>query len=198
MNKLNKYTVNTHDTIPPTVKLMRRTVLYIWVLQCAFAICLVTSRVYGTSLGKDSPKSTVKIAQLEKPREPQFQLLGASGESRIMTTELNSFKEEMKNMIKEMNKNITQNVSTNVSATVNAKIEELENKFSAMFTEYKTDIQALRAEVKTAKGDLNNVTERMIALEHSMEFNSGLQKENDEKQSRNLNKIKAEIDIKIK
>ena len=140
----------------------------------------------------------MKIAQLEKPREPQSQLLGAPGESRIMTTELNSFKEEMKNMIKEMNKNITQNVSTNVSATINAKIEELENKFSAMFTEYKTDIQALRAEVNTAKGDLNNVMERMIALEHSMEFNSGLQKEDDEKQSRNFNKIKTEIDIKIK
>ena len=153
------------------------------------------SRVYGTSLGKDSP---VKIAQLKKPREPQSQLLGASGESRIMTTELNSFKEEMKNTIKEMNKNITQNVSTNVSATVNAKLEELENKVSPMFTEYKTDIQALRAEVNTAKGDLNNVTERVIALEHSTEFNSGLQKENDEKQSRNLNKIKAEIDTKIK
>lgn len=156
----------------------------------------VTTRGLAAVPVRDSPnyKSTVKIAQLDKS---QSQALGASGESRTVATDFNSFKEEMKALMKEMNRNITQNVSANVSETVNAKINELDNKFSAMFTEYKTDLQSIRLEVNTTKRELTDMTDRVTALETSMEFHGGLQKENDEKQSRNLNKIKVEIDTKI-
>lgn len=153
------------------------------------------ARGYSTALSKDSPKSTVKIAQLDKLRESQ--VLGASGDSKSMSAELSSFKEEMKEMMKEMNKTITKNVSTNVSTTVNAKIDELESKFSVMFSEYKTDLQALRVEVNVAKDGLKDVSDRVTALEQSMDFSNGQQKEDDEKQTRNLNKLKAEIDTKM-
>ena len=100
-------------------------------------------------------------------------------------------------MILEMNKTITKNVSTNVTTSINNKIEELDSKFSAMFTEYKADIQAVRTEIDTVKNDLSEVSEKVTSLETSVEFHSEQQKENNENQERNLNKIKAEIDTKL-
>ena len=91
---------------------------------------------FAKVLSQDSPKNTVRVAQLDKPKDQQSQ---ASGDSKSMNlgAELSSFKEEMKGMILEMNKTITKNVSTNVTSSINNKIEELDSKFSAMFTEYK-------------------------------------------------------------
>lgn len=116
----------------------------------------VPIRGLGAGLSKDSQKSTVKIVQLEKPKSP---LLGVSSETKIMIVEFNIFKEEMKAL--------TQNVSTNLS--VNANINVLDINFSAMVAEYITDPQILGAEVNTAKGYRTDMTDRMTALETSMD-----------------------------
>ena len=41
------------------------------------------------------------------------------------------------------------------------------------------------------------MSDKVIALETSVEFTNGQQKDSDEKQTRNLNKMKANIDTKI-
>ena len=81
------------------------------------------------------------------------------------------------------------NVSTSVTASITSKIEELDSKFSTMFSEYKTDLQSLKLEVDTVKNDLSDVSDKVIALETSVEFTNGQQKDSDEKQTRNLNKM---------
>ena len=147
--------------------------------------------------GQDSPKNTVRIAQLEKPKDQQPQITGENKSmSMHISTELSNFKEEMKEMMKEMNQCITKNVSTSVTTSITSKIEELDSKFSAMFSEYKTDLQSLKLEGDTVKKDLSDVSDKVIALETSVEFTNGQQKDSDEKQTRNLNKMKAEIDTK--
>ena len=117
--------------------------------------------------------------------------------SMHISTELSNFKEEMKEMMKEMNQCITKHVSTSVTASITSKIEELDSKFSTMFSEYKTDLQSLKLEVDTVKNDLSDVSDKVIALETSVEFTNGQQKDSDEKQTRNMNKMKADIDTKI-
>lgn len=145
---------------------------------------------------QDSPKNTVRVALLDKPKDQQPQ---ASGECKSMdlSAELSSFKDEMKGMMLDMNRTITKNVSTNVTSSITNKIEELDSKFSAMFTEYKTDIQAVRTQIDTVKNDLSDVSVKVTSLETSVEFHSEQQKEDYDNQKRNLNKIKAEIDTKM-
>ena len=149
---------------------------------------------FVNALSKGSPKSTVKIAQIDKPKEQQNMPTGDSKDMNTkISTELASFKEEMKNMMLDMNKSITQNVTSSISS----KMEELDTKFSSMFTEYKADIKAVRVEVDTVRNDLIDISEKVTQIEKSVEFGSAKQKEDTEKQTTSLNKVKAEIDTKL-
>ena len=152
-------------------------------------------------VGQDSPKNTVKIAQLEKskePREPEIRsFFGQAGdsksESKSMVSEFNSFKEEMRTMITNMNDSIT----TNVSGKISNKIEALENKFSIMFNEFRADIQTLKSDMTKVKADMDKMSDQVKDIEKSLEFQSSKVRENDEKQEKTLSTLKAEIDTKM-
>lgn len=158
----------------------------------------VTTKTTGQDSPRGSPRSTVKIAPLDKNKEPkggevQITTLFGQASANPKVSEFVSFKEEMREILKDMNKTITKNVKD----TITQKIETLENKFSNLFTEIKEDIKGIRAEVLAAKTDANLAKTKVDEMEETLDFQSKIIKENDENLKASLNKLKAEMETKL-
>ena len=149
------------------------------------------------SSSHDSPKNTVRVAQIEKSKElkePDIKsLFSMSSESKSTDSDLKSFREEMRDMMSQLNDNITKSVSK----TITSKIEILDEKFSSRFNELRTDIKGINAEVKDAKRNIEEVSGKVKDIEKSLEFQANQLKVSDDKQEENLKKIKLEIDSKL-
>lgn len=150
-----------------------------------------TLKVSNQDSPKESPKSTVKIAPIDKSKGAEVTSLFDHGNAQ--SVELHSLKEEMRSMLRDMNKTI----STNVAKTVTDKIDALDKKFSDLFTEIKEDIKGVKTEVLKAKTDIETVSKKVTDIEDSLEYQGKTLVENDEKQKSNLNNVKSEIDAKL-
>lgn len=151
-----------------------------------------TLKVSNQDSLKESPKSTVKIAPVDKSKGAGVEVTSLFDQGNAQNAEFKSFKEEMRKMIEDMNKNISKSVGT----TVAEKIDALDKKFSNLFTEIKEDIQSIKTDVLQAKTDIESISKKVTDIEESVEYNAKMVVENDENQTSNLDKAKTEIDAK--
>lgn len=157
----------------------------------------ISVKTAGQVSPRESPRNTVRIAPVDKikeSKETEVHVPSIFGQASSKTTEFVSFKEEIRDMLKSMNKTI----SRNVTDTITEKIETLDQIFSNMFTEIKEDIKGIRTEVLEAKAEVDKVKTKMDEMEVTLEFQEKILTENDENQKANLNKVKAEIDTKLR
>ena len=149
------------------------------------------------SSNHDSPKNTVRVAQIEKPKElkePDIKsLFSTSSESKSTDSDLKGFREEMRDMMSQLKDSIT----TSVSITIANKIEILDEKFRCRFNELRTDIQGINTEVKDAKRNIEDISGKVKDIEKSLEFQANQLKLSDNKQEEKLKSIKSEIDSKL-
>ena len=124
----------------------------------------------------ESPKSTVKVAPVEKEKEKD-------------DTELKKFKQEMKLMLTDFGKTLTD------------KLETMDTKFTGMFTEYKKEIEDLRQEVKSSRTEVTevktkvkDVSDKVNAVEKSLDFHI---KELEEMKKKDIKGAKEYIDEKV-
>ena len=78
------------------------------------------------------------------------------------------------------------------------RFQELEDKFIGMFDNLKDEIKGLRAEVAESKTQFAKLESKVQSIEDAAEFNSNMCKERTEKQTALLNKVKAELEDKVK
>lgn len=133
-------------------------------------------------LVNESPKSTVKVAPVEK---------GDKGTE----SELGRFKTEMKVLLKEFSDNIT------------SRMDEMEAKFTGMFKDYQNDMEVIRQDVTDTKrevidikGKMDDITEKVEkidGIETSLEFHSNELEDVKEKQKEKFIETRQYIDDKV-
>ena len=78
------------------------------------------------------------------------------------------------------------------------RFQELEGKFIGMFDNLKGEIKGLRAEVAESKTQFAKLEAKVRSIEDATEFNSNICKESADKRTASLNKVKAELEDKVK
>lgn len=122
---------------------------------------------------QESPKSTVKVALLDK------------GGERGVETEYHKLREDLKDMFQSMD----QKMST--------RIQALDDKFTKLFREFQRDLEALKKEANEAKAGMTIMSEKVNQIEESLEFQAQIVTDNHNKHEENIMKTKGDMDKKL-
>lgn len=146
-----------------------------------------TTRQFGKAQGQDSPKSTVKVAPVDKGKESYSLFESATREKKAVDAEAEStkFREEIKSMISNMD----QKIST--------RLQALDEKVSNIFRDVKEEIAGLRNEVSENTANTTRIASQVNEIEKGLEFQSQTVQDIERKQEENLSKIRSEIDEKV-
>ena len=97
-----------------------------------------------------------------------------------------TFKEEVKGMFKTLDNSI------------DAKISKLETKFSGLFDELKEEVRNMKSNIEKNENDIIAINEKLEDYETSIEFNSSMIKDTEQKQIKKLEEAEKRVDDKIK
>lgn len=125
------------------------------------------------SMSQETPKSTVKVALLDK------------GNEKGIDSEYCKLKEDLKGMFETMDRKMS------------SRIQALDDKFSKIFTEFQKELEVLREEAKETKAGMRNMTEKVTQIEEGLEFQAQVMTDNQKKQEEKMENTKAYIDKKV-
>lgn len=128
--------------------------------------------------------STLKEVAVKEPGTPGATASGIAATG--LEKQFDTFKEEIRAMFKKLDDSI------------DVKITKLETKFTGVFEELKEEMGNMKNNIEKNETDIVAINEKLVEYEDSIEFNSGMIKEKEEKQMKALEKTEKRLDGKIK
>ena len=110
----------------------------------------------------------------------------AAAKSGSLAGEFKRFEGQMNALFKKM------------ESSIETKIDNLDTKFTTLFGELKTEIQGLKSEIQANTSDIESMTDRMSEFERSLQFQSLLVKDTDEKCMRKMKNMERKLDDRMK